>query len=587
VTRSAVLAILAAASAAAGTLEALPEYLRPDPFGGIVAADRAAGGAGFLKSVRLEAARGGYVSCHLVVKLPEKGPYRLRVEFARADRNVQADLFREWFHRHRADKRYYPDALIPVRTPHASAMPEADNRIEAQTAQAYWLDLWVAPDAAPGVYQAAAVLEAGGRTSTLPIELRVIAATVPAEDAITMDHNSYGLSWMPEGDVFERIHAYHRIFYEHRGAYHQLGYGHGGKVGPEFAPVLTGAGRSRRVADWSPYDRHYGPLLDGSAFADTRRGARPIPFVYLPINPEWPASFLNWGEPGYEVEFVNVVSEMERHFREKGWTRTKFELFFNHKKRYKAFPWDGDEPRFAADLAYPREYARLLKKAVPADSPVQFVFRADASWMMERQFQELAGVINFWVCSGGMFAWYDYAPKLLKDRGDIVWIYGGTPAVGETASAVTAEPLRTWMLGVNGFCRWQTVAAGRDPWFDFDGGGTALVYAGDRFQIAGPVPSLRLKLQRNAVQDITLLASLAGRRPLETLKADVAYRYKGLTPKDWWTPRPALADTNVEEWSNAGLARLERPAEKKFANLDADAWQRVRDYVLHLAREVR
>ena len=28
---------------------------------------------------------------------------------------------------------------------------------------------------------------------------------------------------------------------------------------------------------------------------------------------------------------------------------------------------------------------------------------------------------------------------------------------------------------------------------------------------------------------------------LDTLKADVAYRYNGLSPKDWWTPRPAMA----------------------------------------------
>jgi hypothetical protein len=28
---------------------------------------------------------------------------------------------------------------------------------------------------------------------------------------------------------------------------------------------------------------------------------------------------------------------MERHFRDKGWTRTRFEVFFNHKKRYMGF----------------------------------------------------------------------------------------------------------------------------------------------------------------------------------------------------------------------------------------------------------
>ena len=101
--------------------------------------------------------------------------------------------------------------------------------------------------------------------------------------------------------------------------------------------------------------------------------------MYLPINPEWPASYLWWGEPGYEAEFVNVVTAMERHFREKGWTNTRFELFFNHKKRYKGFSWDGDQLRFEHDLPFRSEYARMMRRAVPSDSPVHFVFRADAS----------------------------------------------------------------------------------------------------------------------------------------------------------------------------------------------------------------
>ncbi len=82
---------------------------------------------------------------------------------------------------------------------------------------------------------------------------------------------------------------------------------------------------------------------------------------------------------------------MEQHFREKGWTRTKFEMFFNHKKRYKGFHWDGDETRFAQDDPPMLEYSRLLKKAVPSGSPVQFVFRHDASWRLEQQFKTLAG----------------------------------------------------------------------------------------------------------------------------------------------------------------------------------------------------
>jgi hypothetical protein len=84
---------------------------------------------------------------------------------------------------------------------------------------------------------------------------------------------------------------------------------------------------------------------------------------------------------------------MERHFREKDWTSTRLELFFNHKKRYMGFSWDGDEVRFPEDNRYFREYGRLLRKAVPQDSPVRFVFRADVSWDMTES-KDLAGIVN-------------------------------------------------------------------------------------------------------------------------------------------------------------------------------------------------
>jgi hypothetical protein len=349
---------------------------------------------------------------------------------------------------------------------------------------------------------------------------------------------------------------------------------------------LTGEGRSRRIASWSLFDRHYGPLLDGSAFAKTRRGAKPLPYVYLPINPEWPAQFLNWGEPGYEAEFVKVIGEMERHFREKGWTSTRFEMFFNHKKRYKAFPWDGDETRFVEDLPYYKEYARLLRKAVPKDSPVKFVFRADASWMMERQFRDLAGVVDFWICGGGMLSWYPESVSMLRARGDTVWAYGGTPPVTDSASAITLDPLRSWMQGVQGFVRWQTVDPGPDPWFEFDGGGETLVYPGDRFGVSEPLASVRLKLQRNAMQDLALLDRLARGRT-EDLKGATAERFNRSRVKDWWAPRPPLADGNPADWNNADIGDASYPARRLFEKLDPEAWQRVRDYAVDLALEAK
>ncbi len=596
-------AVPLAAQSSAIQLLATPEYLRPDPFGDVVAADKVApnkgDAGGFAGSLRLEGARGGYVSFHLVAKMPQPGPYTLSLGFDRDHGKVQADLFREWFHFTESDKKYHPDALIPVASPYRSRMPEPDNRIAGQTAQAFWVDLWIPPDTEPATYTARAVLEASGSSSALPIELKVLPAVIPNDDVMLMDHNSYGTSWLADdypaisrklGDrffqsdeFFRLIHAYHRIFYEHRGLFHQLGYGHAGKVGPEFAPALEGSGRSRHIANWMLYDRHYGPLFDGSAFAGTRRGPQPIPFVYLPINPEWPASFLNWGEPGYETEFVNVVSEMERHFREKGWTSTHFELFFNHKKRYMGFPWDGDEVRFPADNRYFLEYGRLLKKALPPSTPVKFVFRADVSWDMEQQFKDLAGVVNMWIASRDILSWLPHAPARQRARGDVIWYYSGPPVVTQPASTITQFPLEGWMWGVGGFVHWLAVGAGSDPWFHFDGGGTALVYSGDRFGIAGPIPSVRLKIQRNAVQELALLASFTKRRPLDELKTEAARLYNNTTPADWWNPRPAFADQATFEWSGTALDEASKPAMSHLEHIDPAAWARVRQYVMRLA----
>ncbi|MGH9326649.1 MAG: hypothetical protein ACRD2B_08205 [Terriglobia bacterium] len=587
-------------------LRALPEFLRPDPFGGMVSADQS--GAGGLNGVphaesmvELECARGGYASFHLIAETAAPGGYHLDVHVADPTGKIKTDLFREWFHRLLESDELYPDALIPVRLPYRSQLPEPDNKIEHQTAQAFWVDVWAPPDATPGAYTGKATLESGGARRTLTICLKVHPAVIPEKDVVDMDQNSYGDSWIaaqfPErvrqtsgnffasDELFRLIHSYHRIFYEHHGVFHQLGYGHAGKVTPEFAPALQSEGRKKRIANWDLYDRHYGPLFDGTAFRGTRRGPKPIPYAYLPINPAWPASYLWWGEQGYETEFVNVVSEMERYCREKGWNETHLEMFFNQKKRYKGFPWDGDEVRFPKDLSYFKVYGQLLKKALPPDTPVKFVFRADVSWDMEQQFQVLDGVVNMWTCNGSILSWYQGAPRMLRRRGDIVWYYGGTPTVTEPSSAITLQALRAWIWDTTGFIHWLAVDPGKDPWFRFNGGATTLVYSGERFGIPDPIPSVRLKIQRNAVEDLTLLASFKAQRGLDNLKMEATRRFNQSTPREWWNPRPAFADTPPDTWMAAEMNAADEETQRLFARLDAGAWNRVRPYIMQLASE--
>jgi hypothetical protein len=209
--------------------------------------------------------------------------------------------------------------------------------------------------------------------------------------------------------------------------------------------------------------------------------------------------------------------------------------------------------RFPADNRYFLEYGRLLKKALPPDTPVKFVFRADTSWDMEQQFKDLGGVVNMWVASRDILSWLPRAPRMLRERGDVIWFYSGPPVVTQPASTITQFPVEGWMWGVGGFVHWLTVGAGSDPWFHFDGGGTALVYSGERFGISGPIPSVRLKIQRNAVQELALLASFRKRKPLDELKGETARLYNHTATADWWNPRPTFAAEPTYNWSGTAL----------------------------------
>jgi len=141
---------------------------------------------------------------------------------------------------------------------------------------------------------------------------------------------------------------------------------------------------------------------------------------------------------------------------------------------------------------------------------------------MEQQFKVLNGVVKLWCAGGGILSFYKDAPKMLRNRGDVIWYYGGPPSVTDSSAAITEFPLRAWLWGVNGYVHWLTVSPGEDPWFHFDGGQTALVYSGERFGLTEPIPSIRLKIQRNCLQDLAVLDSLKGRKSLDSLRAEAA-----------------------------------------------------------------
>jgi len=88
-------ALLFVLSARSAEIRLLPEYLRPDPFGVIVTADRKNTAAAEPAKVELRVAKRGYASVQIVVHAEKPGPYKLRVA---APPPLEVDVFLSLIH---------------------------------------------------------------------------------------------------------------------------------------------------------------------------------------------------------------------------------------------------------------------------------------------------------------------------------------------------------------------------------------------------------------------------------------------------------------------------------------------------------
>ena len=108
-----------------------------------------------------------------------------------------------------------PDALIPVEL--APAWSPWPLRVPARTNGIVWIDLTVPPGQPAGLYRARVVARSAGRLlATLPLELEVLPATLPAWPVATMFY--YGLGELAErvGDVDATERQLWMLLHRHR-----------------------------------------------------------------------------------------------------------------------------------------------------------------------------------------------------------------------------------------------------------------------------------------------------------------------------------------------------------------------------------
>ncbi len=402
---------------------------------------------------------------------------------------------------------YPPDCLVPVE-PGRPLGPGLNQEAPYRTV---WVDVRVPEDQPPGTYRGALRFD-GQPGAAIRIELRVSRARLPGRPRFRLDLNNYGVNFVrvwglkpgtPEAR--EAAWAVYRLAREHRATFNPLPYkSQRGTPRPGMAPRLEGKGSTLRVADWSEYDRFYGPLFDGTLFDD----GRPVDHQYLPFNPEWPSEFGAYLDERsrYETEWERVAQEFVRHFRDKQWTRTTYQVFMNQKPRpNNRIPWNLDEPKGDRDYTALRYYADLTHRAFRNTGPVDVRFRIDIShfycgkhrgdllkdFRMNRGWTLLAPAVDVWVISRHSLTARTARQRasMLRENGRTVYVYTSAPALDRPLASALEAVKRACAMGVDGIVFWNTVHETGRP---TKRGTDFLIYADPRFS-GLPLASLRLK----------------------------------------------------------------------------------------------
>jgi hypothetical protein len=159
------------------SLRVLSEFQRVDPFGEVVAVDRAANPREILSPA---VARNAFASFHVAVSVPEREPFFVFVQTNPA--NVfDISLYQELYVKTSAG--WIPDALEPTKQPAFDTLPYLPLPIPGQNTVCYWLDVWVPKETPVERVRLEVLLKVGKGWLMYPMEVRVTPAVVPSVEA--------------------------------------------------------------------------------------------------------------------------------------------------------------------------------------------------------------------------------------------------------------------------------------------------------------------------------------------------------------------------------------------------------------------
>lgn len=499
-------------------------------------------------TVRLSSGRNEFVSFQVVIEKGREDLHKIFVnatdllgakERISADRSVR--LFKELYTP--LNGSWYPDALLPFELAGTTPfdLPDYSGPVRGQRVQAIWVDIYVPSGLPPDTYtgQIMVLHRNTNKQASFRVEIKVGDFTLPNQLGLDVDLMNYGFlnverGWpdlvqnSPRHRAIER--EFFRMAHAHRTTFAVVPYNHDGSIPAGQKPELAGVGGSLRVTSWQDWDERYGPMLSGQAFADLPRGPVPVDHFFLPYNLMWPCDMRDWDTPAYRAGHQAVSQAFRKHLAEKGWTKTLYEVYYNHKEGYGFFPWNLDEPTRPKDLDALRYLGGILNDSFPADDPVRVAFRLDVGHFhcenvrdcqLPRQTSRtiadtLDPYIRLWnIGAPHYFANLDEVRKI-KARGKTIYVYGSAPQLVQPLLAATLWGWQGYKYEADGVCLWNVTdwgdwdsdAAVGDPFTNAGGryaGASLLFYPGSSFGFDGPIASMRLKALRRGAQDFEYL----------------------------------------------------------------------------------
>ncbi len=442
-----------------------------------------------------------------------------------------------------------PDPLIPFIDPYTTTTHwvGAPFNVAADRNQPVWVDLYIPESTVAGVYTGVITVTATGEPSVVvPVTLTVWNLVLPDMRAVTTYFSSH----------FEEVIYYHRDTYdcstpnncwidyaphsrEIVKRYQELAHAHRIDTGPYFTPN-PGNGCSAPT-DWSEYDAAIAPYMDGSYWSDGVPGT----WIDAPFSPG-----INWGleENCTPVEYTALAQTWAAHLKAQGWfTRT--------------IVYSVDEPDedlyndIAADAALmqagdPDWKAQIMDTVAAAPS-------TDVLTPALGIFCQCLRCYDYWYQDQEEYGRAEW-PALFA-QGTKLWFYESNaqsdPFPTFAANTLLGVEPRIVMWGswyeyASGFLLWDTVAWERgDPWGHNDGYGKSgdgvLLYpghhdgilapAGSPADVAmdGPIPSYRLKVIRQGLQDWALFKLAESRGYADYARSEVARVYGQFGGCDW------------------------------------------------------